>query len=360
MKKKLLILSTSQFGYLTDTLKYCEYAKDVCEITYVGWDYGKTQINVDGVSVKLISRGGNIVNRNLRLLMAFHMHIRMNYDVVFINYTRGISLVRLFNFKRNMILHIRTLRVYKSPVNRFVYDSFLKTETLFFKSISVISEGVARKLRIKKYYLLPLGADTIFKPLERNSNIHLLYVGTLFNRDIIKCVKGFHRYIKKTGDSVAKFTIVGGYPEKEFSEIKKYIIDNGLEDNVICVGTVPHSQLKEYLISANIGVSFVPITPYFEHQPVTKTFEYLLAGLCIIATETYENTKVLKDKSQAILIADDELEFTKAIEKFRENGVFVKKEDLVDVEKYSWPSIVRNSFIPLINGELKISKYLRH
>ncbi|HTD92749.1 MAG TPA: hypothetical protein VK644_03010, partial [Chitinophagaceae bacterium] len=97
MKKRLLILSYTQFGYLTDTLKYCEYIRDEYDITYLGWDYGLPKIEMDGVRIEYISREGNILKRNLTLLRAFNRQLNNQYDLVFANYFRGACLIRLLN-----------------------------------------------------------------------------------------------------------------------------------------------------------------------------------------------------------------------------------------------------------------------
>jgi len=35
--------------------------------------------------------------------------------------------------------------------------------------------------------------------------------------------------------------------------------------------------------------------PYYDCQPATKTFEYILSGMVCIATSTYENKKLINN-----------------------------------------------------------------
>ena len=46
----LLIISQDQFGYLTDTFKYCRYLQTDFRITYVGWEYGLPAIALGRMS----------------------------------------------------------------------------------------------------------------------------------------------------------------------------------------------------------------------------------------------------------------------------------------------------------------------
>lgn len=41
---------------------------------------------------------------------------------------------------------------------------------------------------------------------------------------------------------------------------------------------------------------YVPITDYYEYQPPTKTFEYVLSGLLCLATATSSNKEVITEE----------------------------------------------------------------
>lgn len=349
MKKKLLILTTQQFGYLTDAFKYCQYASEEFDITYVCWNHEQPKMDCPGVNVKYVSRKGNLPVRNFRLLKAFNAEIKKNYDAVFVNYTRGISLVKLLNPTRKIIFDIRTLSVSPSILRRWSYNFFLKFESLFFNKVSIISDDIAKNIGIKNYFLLPLGADAISSPNVKTDNLHLLYVGTLRNRDIIKCVKGFHLYCEKNGDKQAKFTIVGDTTHSELSEIKKYVTDFNLENQVFPIGRVPHSELESYFGKATVGVSFIPMTKYYDFQPPTKTFEYLLSGIPVIATKTHANKEILKNSSDSVLVNDDEYEFANAISYFKTNSSNVNSALIsANAQSFSWKSIIDERFVPMV------------
>jgi glycosyltransferase involved in cell wall biosynthesis len=198
--KKLLIVSAAQFGYLTDTFKYCEHLSGKYAITYVCWDYLKPKVNVRNVNVIYVSRNGNLLRRNLRLLKAIVLESKNNYSFIFFTYIRGISLFRLFHTTNNVNLDIRTASVDFNPFRRIIYNFFLKFESKFFKNVSVISEGVAKELGLKKYKLLPLGGDCFKTSYIQSNKIVFIYVGTLTGRNIDTLIEAFHQFSAHLGD----------------------------------------------------------------------------------------------------------------------------------------------------------------
>jgi len=96
----------------------------------------------------------------------------------------------------------------------------------------------------------------------------------------------------------------------------------------------------------NVGVSYVPITPYFDVQPPTKTFEYLLAGMPVIATRTKENEKVINEYN-GVLIDDTPEDFRNGLALLYERisaNKFTSSRIIESSESYTWERIVRNNF----------------
>lgn len=351
MKKSLLILASEQFGYLTDAFKYCEYAANEFNITYIGWDYGLPKFEVPGVKVIYISRGPSLPVRNFNFLKRFHKEVQRGYDLVFVTNKIGVSIIKMLNPNANFILDIRTLSVSANRIVRFINDLFLGFETLFFKQISVISEGVARKLRLKNYHLLPLGGECFTLESKSFEKLSFLYVGTLENRNMIDCVKGFHLYLNsfESYDSAPVFTIIGDAPGNELEEIREYVHAHSLDKNIIPVGAVPHNQLAPYFEDANIGITYVPLYSYYEHQPSTKTFEYLNSGMAVIATNTYENRKIINDKT-GVLVSDTAESFLNGIyEAYSKRNIFDSDYLKEACAQFTWERVVKDKFIALMN-----------
>ncbi len=85
----------------------------------------------------------------------------------------------------------------------------------------------------------------------------------------------------------------------------KFIGDNDLSHHVDLVGTVPYPKLLEYLSMSHVGV--VPIQPYDRFELITKgnfrkIFEYMKAGLPLVAPNFGEISLAVKEEKCGILV----------------------------------------------------------
>ena len=312
-KRNLLIIHQEQFGYHSDTYYYCKYLSNI-RVTYICWDYGRKRIQLPKVKVIYISRKGNLVLRNARFIFKTLTEIKQDYDYHFIKYFRGCSLVKLLSGKHNFILDIRSGAVFKRRISRITYNTLMKSEIKAFTHISIISENLARKLGLPpNKHILPLGADQLSSGDKSFSTLYLLYVGTLYNRNIHETIMGFSAFHRSyRGTIQMHYTIVGSGFGNEEKELENLVKTENLERVVSIKGYVPHDELKPYFDRHNIGIAYVPMTPYFHVQPPTKTFEYLLSGMPVIATNTLENRAVINNKN-GVLISDTQESFYKGL-----------------------------------------------
>lgn len=313
-KKRLFIAIQKQFGYHSDTFYYCKYLKKHFDITYVCWDYRLKIIKMENVKTIYISRRGNLILRNLRFLKAVITEISTGHDIHFLKYFRGCALVKIcFPFK-TFLLDIRSGAVGKYPLNRFFYNLGIRVETLFFRHVSIISTGLANQLGIgKKAFVLPLGAETISPSVKAMDRMHLLYVGTLHQRNIEQVVAGFLKFQRKYSPIVeAKLTVIGtGYADEE-KKLRKMVKDHQAEAVVTITGQIPHNNLHSFFATHNIGIAYIPKTAYFDAQPPTKTYEYLLSGMPVIATNTTANKMVITPEN-GILVQDSPESFCQGL-----------------------------------------------
>ena len=351
MKNKLLIINRTQFGYHIDTYYYCKYASDDFYITYIGFDSGESKIRCDNIDCIYIERKGNILIRYFRLFFALLLECRKKYDFIFINYFIACSLLKLTNKKAKIILDIRTGSVNKNNLKRRLKNFILKIESLFFNYISVISESLSDKLKLQanKVHILPLGAEIIEVPPRKMDSLKLLYVGTFDGRRIEDTIVGFTKFYKEFKNSIEiTYDIVGEGRNNELALFKRLVKQNGLSEVVQLPGYIHQSKLKAYYQKCNVGISYVPINDIYDAQPPTKTFEYLLAGMPVIATATRENAIVINDNN-GVLIPDSAYDFYEGLKvimlrKHLYDSNLVKQESL----KYSWQKIVRKDFIPYL------------
>ena len=341
-KKKLLILNQNQFGSLIDTYFYCKYLRYRFNITLICWDYSLPKQVLNEVAVIYVSRNGNIITRNIRYIIMAYTWIKKNpCDICFITYFRGCSVLKLMFLNLCFVFDIRTASVSAKPLIRIVYNKFMMFESYFFRHVTVISESLADKLNLsKKANILPLGSEPISNTLKNFDTLRLLYVGTLDSRDIDKTLIAFSAFYSDHKNDVSmQYTIVGDGPNGEVEVLKNIVDKYSLSGVVDVVGRVPFSELKPYFDTHNIGISFVPLTDYFDAQPVTKTFDYLLSGMPVVATATSENKKVISELN-GVLIDETEDGFYKGLEVILSNKMYNSTEIVSMSSKYNWTGIV--------------------
>ncbi|MBD3627945.1 glycosyltransferase [Cyclobacterium sp.] len=358
--KNLLIVTKSQYGYHIDPYKFGYYLKDDFRITHLSWDFGLPKIKVPGIQTKYISRKGNKLMRLYQFLKQINREIRSgNYDLIFLVYFPGCTFLRWQNPKQTFNLDIRTATDTDQPLINLIKDKLLKWEAVRFPHLTILSHGLANKLGFKKYHYLPLGGEKFCSGNKSFDKANLLYVGTLENRNLMVFIRGLHRYMDaaKPDHPPISLTIVGDGPGNERAEIENYIQSQGLEKVVRTKGYVHNDQLYEYFEAATVGISYVPITPYYTHQPPTKTYEYLLSGLPVLATATIENAKIISDACGE-LIQDNEESVARGLETLvhRLNEFDSAKISQV-CRDYSWQHIARNNLAPYLES-LTLSHHL--
>ncbi|MCD6367443.1 MAG: glycosyltransferase [Bacteroidales bacterium] len=347
-----MIINRNQFGYHIDTYFYCKYAVTDFDITYIGFDAGSPKVKVDQVRVIYVSRKGDFLVRYFRLIWTFAFECRNDYDIIFIKYFIGCSILRVLNCSKLFVLDIRTGSVVENSIKRCFNDFVMKLESRFFENISIISQSLATKLKLpkEKVHILPLGAKPRNIPFKKFDSLRLLYVGTLNGRRIDDTIMGFYKFyteINKHNEDNIEMTydIIGDGHGGELNKLRDLVSDLGLEAVVFIHGFIHQDKLDGYYQKCNVGVSYVPINDIYDCQPSTKTFEFILAGMPVIATCTTENSRVV-NYVNGILIKDSPESFYEGLVSF----MHVKnKWDSFEVKKtclgFAWDNIISNNLI---------------
>lgn len=265
-----------------------------------------------------------------------------------VTYFTGCSFLLLF--VKNIVLDVRTMSVSSNPFFRLLSDLVLSFEAFFFSNVSVLSEGMKSKFAFRNNItIIPLGGpkfDFVNKPSEKMS---VLYVGTLSGRNILSTVMAFHKFTIQNTKRRDSFDIIARGDKYQEGLILDYINKHALHDCVKFHGEVNFPELTKYYLAANVGLSYIPITPYYNDQPPTKTFEYLLAGMYVIATATSENCRVINSEN-GCLIGDDIEDVAKA---FTSSAAVIPNINNLKIHKdsqgYSWDAIVDDNLLPLLN-----------
>jgi hypothetical protein len=349
----LLLINGAQFGYSAGHYHYCKYLKGEFNIHYVCYDRNLPKMELPHVKVTYIPFDKSKTRRLISFFKtARNISRSLNPDVLYIVYFNFSVLLKLICIGKTKILDIRTGSLNNNALMRNLSNIFITFQSLFFKKIIILSESLRSKLGIsaKKTLLLPLGAEIYFESEHDYKNMQLLYIGALDGREINKTISGLSIYLKKFPErrSEIAYTIIGFGSEEEISKITKSISDNNLVDIVKYEGRKNYTELEPYLKQANIGVSFVPITEFYNSQPPTKTFEYILNGLFTIATGTSEN-KLLIIETNGLICNDDEISFSNSLEayqlvKHKLNSKAIRNSLMA----FEWSKLVKTKLIPFI------------
>ena len=352
--KKLLIISTDQFGYHTDIFKWCEYLRDEYEIETVTFK-GRPKVELDDVKNHYVSNSGRIQIRGLRYILTCLWHILFFKGAILVCHFKGCYILKKCFPWKKMILDIRTLGVSKDNNLRKRADAVIKNNAEKFDYVTIISEGLRKKLSLpeEKSAILPLGADAVSKTTKSFEKLRLLYIGTLSNRDIHKTIEGVLIAMNQEKNLDIHYDIIGDGLGNELEELKQLVKGKGLDNNITLHGYIQHEKLQTYLDNCNIGVSFIPMTEYYEHQPATKTFEYILSGLFTLATATYSNREIIT-KENGILMEDTPESFAKAIlEIYSRKDTIDGKVISSTLQEYKWKNLVNNQMKPIFRKLLQ-------
>ena len=340
-KKRLLIINQRQFGYHSDTYYYSKYLRERFDTSYLCWDYKYPRMVMDRVRIIYVSRRGNLAVRNLRFIRQALKEVRNGYHIHMIKYFRGCALLRLAYPRQSFLLDIRSGSVNPKTIKRIAYNNFMTIEARCFTQTSVISQSLARKLGLeKKAYILPIGSDILSGTQKRFDALNFLYVGTLHNRNIDMTLEGFARFYHEYKNRIRiHYTVVGSGYNQEVEILRQSARHLGLQDAVKILGEIPHDRIRPLFDSHNIGISFIPKTDYFDVQPPTKTFEYLLSGMPVLATDTLENKAVIHQENGVLIPDTPQGIYTGLVRIYQTRKMFDSRTIRDDALPHTWERI---------------------
>lgn len=348
--KKILFVDREQFGSLTDSLKYCEYLHDTYQIEYLCLDKGRPKIGFPNMKITYIPQIKPRVLRGIIFILIATLKCLFYKGKIFILYFPKCEIIKQILFWKKMHIDIRSLSIKKNKEERNNENNLMCKAINNFDTVSIITQPVANTIILKpsiKQFILPLGADIISDTIKQYDKLNLLYIGTLEGRDIIKTVKGLELFIAKNPATPIFYDIIGD--GAEFHSIDTYIRNNNLSNHIKMWGRLPYKSLKPFLDTHNIGISFVPITPAYDLQPPTKTYEYVLSGLFCIATQTTVNREIIINDENGYLIEDTAESFCNGLEHILQKRETYKSENIRNsFVDFQWKAIIDKYLIPII------------
>lgn len=351
---KYLIIAPIQYGYNTDFYKYSECLADENEVYYLGLDKKQPIRHSEKVHVYTVQIG-KLGWLYALLLNAYKLSKTHNFDNILVYNFPFCHLLCLIFSRNKMVMDIRTSYIH-TKIKSFILNKDIWYESLFFKKISVISFGVGKLLGVspQKSFYLPLGSDPGVMSNKQNvKGLKLLYVGTFYRRNIHITVEGISLFLKNNPNITPddfQYTIIGNGPVSDCEKIKCKILEYDLCSFINYVGEVRFEALVPYFKENNIGVSFIPLTDYYDCQPPTKTFEYLLNSMIVLGTSTTENCNVINSQN-GVLTKDTPEDFANGLQFLNENiSNYDFVENYNDSLMFSWKFITDNYLLRIFKS----------
>jgi glycosyltransferase involved in cell wall biosynthesis len=147
-------------------------------------------------------------------------------------------------------------------------------------------------------------------------------------------------------DPESHYVIIGGTEEESSGEpdidrLQKLARDLDVADRVRFTGWVPYRDVPRLLRDAAVTVIPLPDTAFGRYftSPL-KLFDYMAAGVPIVASDLPSLRDVLRHESNALLVPPgDHLAFAHAIRRLRANPALSRRlaeQAQRDVQQYSW------------------------
>ena len=358
MKKKILLLYYNQFGYHTDLYMYSKYLNEqIFEVHYFCIDQRLPKISPGNVIVHYQTFNSNKIGSFFAYFFRLHLLIkREKFDLIFQVDGKFSILIRLLALSQEMIFDIRTGDLSDNKYKLWFRNMQISFASLFFKNVSIISESLRIKLKVKNnaVEIIPLGGERLPINVKTFEKIRLLYIGSLDKRNIHETVFGLSYYLKQENScKEVTYDIVGFGKKNAIKLLEEAIIISGLTDRVTFHGRKNIDELCPFFEKCNVGVAYVPQTKAYDCQPSTKLFECLLAGMPVIATNTLENRLTLKPEC-GVITEDNPVSFANALHKIIQNRYSYSSQKIRELySEFEWCNIVKNKLEPYLKSLLK-------
>jgi glycosyltransferase involved in cell wall biosynthesis len=167
--------------------------------------------------------------------------------------------------------------------------------------------------------LIYMGVDDHFRGValkrirhDANAPLELIYTGTVQKergRDVM--LEALAKVIQ--AGVRARLTMVGASLE-EIAYCNAYAAKLGIAEAVVMVGRVPGSEIPSWITQADAGICLWEDQPWWRFNPPTKLFEYLVAGLPVLASNICTHTQYIKHGHNGLVFEYDSASLAHAIQ----------------------------------------------
>ena len=260
---------------------------------------------------------------------------------------------KMFWPKKKFFLQTSTPSVNKSKVKRDLQDFMLSVNLRLFRYVGVVGvESLnVRKFRLKKSQIcdIKIGMPDYGYKDRLFDEINLVYIGTLNTRNIWQAVDGFSLFVGRNQNIPCSLHIIGGGGQNEINRLEQSIKQSNYPDKITYHGQLSVEEVVSVFNICNVGLAYVPINNYFQNSS-TKTAEFALCGMPIIATANNVRSKMVTDEI-GVLCQDNPKSFAEALEVMWYNlqqNKYSSKQIRAKFESCSISYSMSNYYIPIL------------
>lgn len=205
--------------------------------------------------------------------------------------------------------------------------------------------------------MIYMGVDESFSgvalsDMTRNDDepVRLLYVGSV-HQDRGRDVMLEAMAIANASNRIAHLTIVGASDEQA-NYCRESVQRLGIGDSVSIHGRVPGQMIPGFMQEADAGLCLWEDLPWYRYNPPTKLFEYLVAGLPVLASNIRTHTQYVQNGLNGMIFDYESASLAKAIKRLsntRNQLAFMKTQAMDSSHVYLWQSI-EPQFVEAVNG----------
>lgn len=167
--------------------------------------------------------------------------------------------------------------------------------------------------------LIYMGVDERFRAVslkrarqDVNESLELVYTGS------VKKARGRDVMLEAVAMAVkagvpVRLTMVGASLE-ELAYCNAYAQQLGISDSVTLHGRVPGHEIPGYIAEADAGICIWEDRPWWRFNPPTKLFEYLVAGLPVLASNICTHTQYISHGHNGLIFEYDSGSLAQAIQ----------------------------------------------
>ncbi|CAD5902906.1 glycosyltransferase family 4 protein [Carnobacterium maltaromaticum] len=156
---------------------------------------------------------------------------------------------------------------------------------------------VGKTVEILNY---PLWETNITK--KKEEVFTFIYVGDIVIDRGIMTMLTLMKTLKNRGHHLIHLSLIGPISTKLKKQVLDFIKLNGLTDIVVLHGRIPYKEIWEHYASADIGLCLLHPIPNYQQSLATKLFEYMAAGLPILATDIPMWEDLIRDTDTGLTV----------------------------------------------------------